>query len=103
VVPVKKNAEWWNLSAERRLRIMEGHTVPTLAFLPTVKRKLYHSTGLDDLDWITYFETNDLKAFNNLMIALASIPENLYQPRWGSPTILGTIHSVEDVVKALAE
>ena len=103
VVPVKKSAEWWNLPAERRLRMMEGHTVPTLAFLPTVKRKLYHSTGLGDLDWITYFETNDLKAFNNLMIALASVPENLYQPRWGNPTILGTIHTVEEVVKALAE
>ncbi|MBS4097699.1 MAG: chlorite dismutase family protein [Sulfuricella sp.] len=103
VIPVKKNAEWWNLPAEQRLREMETHTSPTLAFLVNVKRKLYHSTGLDDTDFITYFETDDLGAFNNLMINLASVPENKFQVRVGSPTILGTIHSPEEVMKALAE
>ncbi len=103
VVPVKKSAEWWNMSQEERVTKMEEHTAPTLAYLVNVKRKLYHSTGIDDTDFITYFETDDLKAFNNLMISLASVPENLYQPRWGSPLILGTIHNPEDVVKALAK
>ena len=68
VIPVKKSAEWWNLSFEQRLKEMESHTVPTLPYLVNVKRKLYHSTGLDDIDFITYFETNDLIAFNNLLI-----------------------------------
>lgn len=103
VIPVKKSAEWWNIPAEQRLREMETHTAPTLAFLVNVKRKLYHSTGLDDTDFITYFETNDLGAFNNLMISLASVPENKYHVRWGNPTILGTIHSPEEVMKVLAE
>jgi len=103
VVPVKKSAEWWNMSQEERVTKMEEHTAPTLAYLVNVKRKLYHSTGIDDTDFITYFETDDLQAFNNLMIALASVPENLYQPRWGSPLILGTIHNPEEVVNALAK
>lgn len=103
VIPVKKSAEWWNIPAEQRLREMETHTAPTLAFLVNVKRKLYHSTGLDDTDFITYFETNDLGAFNNLMISLASVPENKYHVRWGNPTTLGTIHSPEEVMKVLAE
>jgi chlorite dismutase len=103
VVPVKKSAEWWNIPADQRLREMEAHTAPTLAYLVNVKRKLYHSTGIDDTDFITYFETNDLAAFNNLMISLASVPENKYHVRWGSPTVLGTIHSPEAVMKALAE
>lgn len=103
MIPVKKSADWWNMSPEQRLKEMETHTAPTLPFLVNVKRKLYHSTGLDDTDFITYFETNDLGAFNNLMIALASVPENKFNVRWGSPTVLGTIHSPEDVVKALAE
>ncbi|AKH20367.1 chlorite dismutase family protein [Sedimenticola thiotaurini] len=102
VVPVKKSAEWWNMTQEERLKKMEEHTAPTLAYLVNVKRKLYHSTGIDDTDFITYFETDDIEAFNNLMISLASVPENLYQPRWGSPLILGTIHTPEEVVKALA-
>ncbi|MEO6422523.1 MAG: chlorite dismutase family protein, partial [Candidatus Nitrotoga sp.] len=103
VIPVKKSAEWWNLSFEQRLKEMEAHTVPTLPYLVNVKRKLYHSTGLDDIDFITYFETNDLIAFNNLLISLASVPENKYHVRWGNPTTLGTILSPENVIKALAE
>jgi len=101
VIPVKKNAEWWNMSDAQRLKEMEAHTAPTLPYLVNVKRKLYHSTGLDDTDFITYFETNDLAAFNNLTIALAKIPENKYQVRWGDPTILGTIRPLEAVVNTL--
>ena len=103
VIPVKKNAEWWNLSFEQRLKEIETHTVPTLAYLGNVKRKLYHSTGLDDVDFITYFETNDLVAFNNLLISLVSIPENNYHVRWGNPITLGSILSSENVIKALSE
>jgi len=102
MVPVKKNADWWNLTDAQRLKEMETHTLPTLVNLVNVKRKLYHSTGLDDTDFITYFETADLGAFNNLMLALAKVPENKYHVRWGSPTVLGTIHSFENVVKVLA-
>ena len=103
VIPVKKSAEWWNLPAEQRLKEMEAHTAPTLPYLVNVKRKLYHSTGLDDTDFITYFETNDLVAFNNLLISLASVPENKYHVRWGNPTTLGAILSPENVIKALSE
>lgn len=102
MIPVKKNADWWNLSDEQRLKEIETHTLPTLVNLVNVKRKLYHSTGLDDTDFITYFETNDLGAFNNLLLALAKVPENKYHVRWGSPTVMGTIQTFENVVKALS-
>jgi len=102
MIPVKKNADWWNLSDEQRLKEMETHTLPTLGNLVNVKRKLYHSTGLDDTDFITYFETADLGAFNNLMLALAKVPENKYHVRWGSPTVMGTIQSFEAVVNKLS-
>lgn len=102
VIPVKKNADWWNLTDEQRLKEMETHTLPTLANLVNVKRKLYHSTGLDDTDYITYFETADLGTFNNLMLALAKVPENKYHVRWGSPTVLGTIQSFDSVVNTLS-
>ena len=102
VIPVKKNADWWNLTDEQRLKEMETHTLPTLANLVNVKRKLYHLIGLDDTDFITYFETADLGAFNNLMLALAKVPENKYHVRWGSPTVLGTIQSFDSVVNTLS-
>ncbi len=103
VIPTKKNAAWWNLPPNRRLAEMVAHTVPTLEFLTNVKRKLYHASGLDDLDFITYFETNDLVAFNNLVISLLSVPENTYNVQMGNPTVLGTIHSIDEVLKALSE
>ena len=102
MIPVKKGAEWWNLTDEQRLKEMETHTLPTLAYLGNVKRKLYHSTGLDDTDFITYFETNDLGAFNNLLLSLAKIPENKYNVRWGNPVVMGTIHSIAEVVNTLS-
>lgn len=102
VIPIKKNAEWWNLTDAQRLKEMETHTLPTLAYLVNVKRKLYHSTGLDDTDFITYFETADLGAFNNLLLSLAKVPENKYHVRWGNPTVMGTIQTFENVVKTLS-
>jgi len=102
IIPVKKNADWWNLTDAQRLKEIETHTLPTLANLVNVKRKLYHSTGLDDTDFITYFETADLGAFNNLMLALAKVPENKYHVRWGSPTVMGTIQTFDSVIKTLS-
>jgi len=93
VVPVKKSAEWWRLSDKERLALIEEHTQKTLPWLVNVRRKLYHSTGLTDADFVTYFEFNDLETFNNLMIALSQVQENKYHTRWGSPTILATIES----------
>lgn len=103
VVPIKKNAEWWNKTDAERLKEMEIHTMPTLAYLPNVKRKLYHATGLEDADFITYFETNDLGAFNGLALSLMSVPENKYHTRWGSPIILSTIKTPAALMEALAE
>ncbi|MBK9997704.1 MAG: hypothetical protein IPO99_11345 [Nitrospira sp.] len=37
--------------------LMKGHTDATVACLGDGKRKLYHSSGLDDWDF-TYFETS---------------------------------------------
>jgi len=102
MIPVKKNAEWWNLTEAQRLKEMESHTMPTLAYLVNVRRKLYHSTGIADTDFITYFETNDIGAFNNLLVSLAQVPENKYHVRRGSPTILGTIQTMENVVTVLS-
>jgi len=101
VIPIKKNAQWWNKTSGDRLKEMETHTQPTLPYLVNVKRKLYHSTGLDDADFITYFETNDLGAFNNLALSLQEVPENLYHTRWGSPTLLGSIQTPADLFAAL--
>jgi chlorite dismutase len=103
VIPVKKSAEWWGLDQETRAGMMQEHTAATLPYLKTVKRKLYHSSGLDDLDFITYFETSKLEDFHSLVLSLEKVQEFLYTRRVGNPTLLGTMTSLDEMVELLAQ
>ena len=103
MIPIRKNAEWWNLSKEDRVALMKEHTIPTVAYLKTVKRKLYHSTGLSDVDFLTIFETNNLGEFNDLMIALRMVREDTYNVQLGEPTIIGTLKSWNEIVDLLVK
>jgi len=102
VVPVQKDAEWWATPQEARTKMMKEHTDATISYLKTVKRKLYHASGLDDLDFITYFETAKLDDFQNLVIALLKVEENRHNRRFGDPLLLGTIRPLEEILGILA-
>lgn len=103
VIPIRKSAEWWGLDQEKRAAMMHDHTAATLPYLKTVRRKLYHSSGLDDLDFITYFETSKLEDFHSLVLSLQKLQEFHYTRRFGTPTILGTMKSLDEVVELLAQ
>jgi chlorite dismutase len=103
VIPVRKSAEWWGLDQQKRSAMMQEHTEATLPYLKTVKRKLYHSSGLDDMDFITYFETSKLEDFHGLVLSLEKVQEFHYTRRFGHPTILGTMKSLDEVVELLAQ
>lgn len=102
VVPIRKDAEWWLMQQEVRTAMLKEHTDATVAYLKTVKRKLYHSSGLDDADFITYFETANLDDFNNLVIGLLQVRENRHNQRFGEPLLLGTIRPLEEIMEILA-
>lgn len=103
VIPIRKTAEWWGLDQEQRAAMMQEHTAVTLPFLKTVKRKLYHSGGLDDVDFITYFETSRLVDFHNLVSSLEQVKEFRYTRQFGNPTLLGTMRSLDEVIEVLAQ
>ncbi|MGP0593480.1 chlorite dismutase family protein [Nitrospira sp. T9] len=103
MIPIRKNAEWWNLSKEDRVALMKEHTIPTVAYLKTVKRKLYHSTGISDVDFLTIFETNNLVDFNDLVIALRMVREDIFNVQLGEPTIIGTLKTWNDIVDLLVK
>lgn len=103
VIPVTKTAEWWGLDQEERAAMMQEHTAVTLPFLKTIKRKLYHSSGLDDVDFITYFETSKLEDFHNLVLSLEKVKEFHYTRQFGNPTLLGTIQSLDEIIEILAQ
>jgi chlorite dismutase len=103
VIPVKKSAEWWGLDREGQVAMMQEHTAAALPYLKTVKRKLYHSTGLDDLDFITYFETSSLEDFHSLVLSLEKVKEFQYVRRIGHPTLLGVVQSVDEIIESLVQ
>lgn len=101
VIPTRKSAEWWLLDREARTQLMKEHTEKTLSYLKTVTRKLYHSSGLDDFDFLTYFETSKLEDFHNLVLNLEQVQENRHNVRFGHPTLLGTIRSLDELLAVL--
>ncbi len=102
VVPIRKDAAWWLMSQDDRTALMKEHTDPTVAYLKTVRRKLYHSSGLDDLDFITYFETAKLDDFNNLVIGLLKVKENRHNQQFGNPLLLGTVRPLDEILEILS-
>ncbi|MGE3977218.1 MAG: chlorite dismutase family protein [Nitrospira sp.] len=103
VIPIRKSAVWWGLDQENRVALMQEHTAATLPYVKTVKRKLYLSSGLDDQDFIAYFETSKLEDFHNLVLSLEQVQEFRYTRRFGHPIILGTMKSLDEVVELLAQ
>jgi chlorite dismutase len=103
VIPVRKSADWWALDQDKRAPMMKEHTEASLPYHKTVKRKLYHSTGLDDVDFITYFETSRLEDFHSLILSLEKVKEFQYTRRFGHPTWLGTAKSLDEIIEILAQ
>ncbi len=103
VIPIRKNADWWALDQEKRAAMMKEHTEASLPYHKTVKRKLYHSSGLDDLDFITYFETSKLEDFHSLILSLEKVKEFQYTRRFGHPTLMGTARSLEELIETLVQ
>jgi chlorite dismutase len=103
VIPIRKSADWWALDQDSRAAMMKEHTQASLPYHKTVKRKLYHSTGLDDIDFITYFETSKLEDFHGLILAQERVKEFQYVRRFGHPTWLGTVKSLDEIIEILAQ
>jgi chlorite dismutase len=103
VIPIRKSADWWGLDQDKRAAMMLEHTEASAPYIKTVKRKLYHSSGLDDLDFITYFETSKLEDFHSLVLALEKVKEFQYNRRFGHPTLLGTVRSLDEIIEVLAQ
>ena len=102
VIPIRKDADWWAMDQDTRLALMQEHTQAALPYLSAVKRKLYHSSGLDDFDFITYFETEKLEEFHDLIRALEQVKEYRHNRRFGHPTLIGTVRPLDDILELFA-
>src|SRR5581483_2145793 len=69
VYPFTKSADWYLLGREARQGIMNEHMRVGHDY-PEVRQLLANSFGVDDMDFLVAYETNDLAKFSELVRAL---------------------------------
>jgi chlorite dismutase len=80
VYPFTKTIEWYLMSKEARQGMMNEHIRVGHEF-PSVRQLLVYSTGLDDQEFMVSYETEDLAAFQQLVIALRDTEARRYTLR----------------------
>jgi chlorite dismutase len=89
LIPIRKNAAWWALTQDERLRIFKEqshHTRIGLQSFPELARRLHHCRDLSEhepFDFLTWFEYAPAQeaAFNKLVAELRAIAEWKYVER----------------------
>ncbi len=87
LLPIRKNAAWWDLTQDERRAIFEEqsqHLSGSLKYLPAIARKLYQSRDLGEpFDFLTWFEfaPADSGRFDELLEFLRGTEEWKYVER----------------------
>ena len=71
VYPFTKSTDWYLLDKSTRQTVMNEHMKIGHAY-PQVRQLLAYSFGVDDMDFLVAYETDDLSAFSELVRALRS-------------------------------
>jgi chlorite dismutase len=77
VYPFSKTAEWYLMSREARQGMMNEHMRVGHEYAK-VRQVLLYSTGLDDHEFVVAYETDDIEAYQSLVIALRSTEARRY-------------------------
>lgn len=89
LIPIRKNAAWWNLPQDERRRIFENssrHVQAGLRYLPAIARRLHHCRDMGDMqpfDFLTWFDyaPEHVDAFERLVGQLRATEEWTYVDR----------------------
>lgn len=99
VYPFVKTREWYLLPFEERKKMMEEHITVGRKF-PQVRLNTTYSFGLDDQDFMLAFETEDLPAFQDLIMQLRETQVSKHIVR-DTPMIVCVHKNPEDIIKSL--
>jgi chlorite dismutase len=99
VYPFTKTAEWYLTSREVRQGSMNEHIRVGRAY-PQVRQLLANSFGLDDMDFLVAYETDDLPAFSALVRDLRATEARRSTVR-DTPILLGIHRSPREIVELL--
>ena len=87
LIPIKKNAHWWDMAQDERRAIFEEqshHTAVGMEYLPEVARQLRHCRDLGEpFDFLTWFEfaPEHTQAFDELLLRMRDTKEWNYVER----------------------
>ncbi|HET6781740.1 MAG TPA: chlorite dismutase family protein [bacterium] len=99
VYPFTKTHDWYRLSREARQGMMSEHIRVGHDF-PQVRQLLAYSTGLDDHEFIVAYETDDLPAFQDLVIALRETEARRFTLN-DQPILTGIHRPLQDALRLL--
>lgn len=99
VYPFIKSREWYLLPFEERKKMMEEHITVGRKF-PQVRLNTTYSFGIDDQDFMLAFETQDVPAFQELIMQLRETQVSRYIVR-DTPMMLCVHKNSEDLLKSL--
>jgi chlorite dismutase len=99
VYPFVKSTEWYLTPKETRQRIMAEHIRVGHEY-PMVRQLLAYSFGVDDQEFIVAYETDDLAAFQELVMALRETESRRATVR-DTPILTGIHRPLEDALRLL--
>lgn len=99
VYPFIKSREWYLLPLEERKTMMQEHAMVGRKF-PQVKLNTTYSFGIDDQDFMLAFETDDLMAFQDLIMQLRESKVSRYIVK-DTPMLVCVYKELEEIVKSL--
>jgi chlorite dismutase len=99
VYPFTKTADWYLTSKEVRQGSMNEHMKVGRGY-PTVRQLLAYSFGLDDMDFVVAYETDDLPAFSALVRDLRATDGRRSTVR-DTPILTGIHRPIADIVDLL--
>ena len=99
VYPFTKSADWYLRSQDERQKVMNEHMKVGHRY-HQVRQLLAYSFGLDDMDFLVAYETDDLPAFGDLVRELRGTESRRSTVR-DTPILTGIHRSIEQITALL--
>ena len=99
VYPFTKTREWYLLSREDRQKMMDEHIDVSQKY-PDIVLNTTYSFGIDDQDFMLAFETDDLPAFQDLIMQLRETQVSRYIVK-DTPMIVCVYKPLDQIIKSL--
>ena len=99
VYPFTKSADWYLLSKDERQKVMNEHMKIGHRY-QQVRQLLAYSFGVDDMDFLVAYETDDLAAFGDLVRELRGTESRRSTVR-DTPIMTGIHRPIEAITRLL--